>query len=303
MSGPDFALALSFVGMAVCLAILIDPSLMKMGGRLSPPIARLFAADQIRVELAQAGLGDVSVAAWTVTRIGVAAISGLLTYLVFGVLVLAVVALLAVYHLIGLALEARRRRVQLKRERALLEAIRYGAALMARGGNATDMVKSLARSGPSQVRPIFGQLIQGQGELQTDFSLPASVQAMQLRLAEPLFDDLALALLLHWKRGAKLVPALEALVSDWEETLRLQRDAKAMRSGVEASVLLLTFLPLVFLLLLQLLAPALLQPFREPPGQILLGLAIAWMVLGYRVLQRMSEPPREERLRLRGDAI
>lgn len=285
------------------MVILIDPSVVQMGSRLGDSISRLFAADRVRVELTQAGLGDVSVTAWTVTRIGVAVLSGLLTYVVFGVLVLAVVALLVAYHLIGLALEARRRRVQLDRERALLEAIRYGAALMARGGNASDMLKALAHSGPSQVRPIFGQLIQGQGELQSDFSLPASVRAMQTHLAEPLFDDLALALLLHWKRGAKLVPALEALVGDWEETLRLQRDAKAMRSGVEASVLLLTFLPLVFLLLLQLLAPALLQPFREPSGQILLGVAIAWMVLGYRVLQRMSEPPREERLRLRGDAI
>ena len=99
------------------------------------------------------------------------------------------------------------------------------------------------------------------------------------------------------------MPALEAIVGDWEESLRLQRDAKAMRAGVEASVLLLTFLPLVFLFLLQLLAPALLQPFRETPGQILLALAIAWMVVGYRVLQRMSEPPREDRLRLRGEAL
>ena len=303
MSGPDFALVLSLLGAAVCLVILIDPSVVQIGSALGASVSRLFVADQVRVELAQAGLGDFSVAAWTATRLAVAVLSGLLTYVVFGVLVLAVVALLVAYHLIGLALEARRRRVQLDRERALLEAIRYGAALMARGGNASDMLKALAHSGPSQVRPIFGQLIQGQGELQSDFSLPASVEAMQTRLAEPLFDDLALALLLHWKRGAKLVPALEALVGDWEETLRLQRDAKAMRSGVEASVLLLTFLPLVFLLLLQLLAPALLQPFREPSGQILLGVAIAWMVLGYRVLQRMSEPPREERLRLRGDAI
>ena len=31
-------------------------------------------------------------------------------------------------------------------------------------------------------------------------------------------------------------PALEAVVNDWSETLRLQREAKALRSGVEASV-------------------------------------------------------------------
>ena len=303
MSSSGLALALSILGAAICLAILIDPSLVLVDNRLRGAASRLFAADRVQEELAQAGLEGVSVTAWTLIRIGSAALAGVLAYAAFGVFVLAAVAFLAVYHLIGLALEARRRRAQLERERALLEAIRYGAAVMARGGNATDMLKALARSGPYQARAIFGQLLEGQGELQADFSLPATVQAMQIRLAEPLFDDLALALVLHWKRGAKLVPALEAIVGDWEETLRLHRDAKAMRAGVEASVLLLTFLPLVFLLLLQLLAPALLQPFREAPGQILLAIAIAWMVVGYRVLQRMSEPPREERLRLRGDAL
>lgn len=303
MSGPGLALALSLVGAAVCLAILIDPSVLQIGKRLRDVITELFAADRVREELAQAGLEDVPVMFWILSRIGIALASGLLTYVVFGVLVLAVVAFLAIYHLIGLALEARRRRAQLERERALLEAIRYGAAVMARGGNASDMLKALAHSGPAQARPIFGAIVESHGEQQVEFSLPAIVQTMQVRLAEPLFDDLALALVLHWKRGAKLVPALEAIAGDWEETLRLQRDAKAMRAGVEASVLLLTFLPLVFLLVLQLLAPALLQPFREPSGQILLGLAIAWMVLGYRVLQRMSEPPREERLRLRGEAL
>ena len=95
------------------------------------------------------------------------------------------------------------------------------------------------------------------------------------------------------------MPALEALVADWSETLRLQAEAKAMRSGVEASVILLALLPFIFLVTLQLLAPALLAPFRSAAGEVVFGLAVAWMALGYGVLQRMSEPPRESRLRLR----
>src|SRR2546430_15444306 len=100
-------------------------------------------------------------------------------------------------------------------------------------------------------------------------------------------------------QGGKLVPALEAVVSDWSETLRLQREAKALRSGVEASVALLALLPFVFLITVQLLAPTLLAPFRSPAGEVVFGLAIAWMALGYGILQRMSRPPRESRLRLR----
>jgi len=98
--------------------------------------------------------------------------------------------------------------------------------------------------------------------------------------------------------GGRLVPALDALVSEWDESLRLQREAKAMRAGIEASVLLLSLLPFVFLLILQALAPSLLEPFKSVTGEILLGLAVAWMVVGYRVLQSMSASPREERLTL-----
>jgi len=52
-------------------------------------------------------------------------------------------------------------------------------------------------------------------------------------------DDIALALALHERRGSRLVPALETLATDWDQTLGLQREAKGLRAGVEASVLIL----------------------------------------------------------------
>jgi len=81
--------------------------------------------------------------------------------------------------------------------------------------------------------------------------------------------------------------------------LALQREAKALRAGVEASVLILTILPFVFLVTLESLAPALLEPFRSPLGELLFGGAVAWMVVGYRVLHQMAAPPAEERVSLR----
>ena len=42
----------------------------------------------------------------------------------------------------------------------------------------------------------------------------------------------------------------------------------------------------------------------DPQGrEIVLALAIGWMVLGYRVLQRLSEAPREERVALNEAAL
>ena len=266
-------------------------------GPVATRLKQAFRFERAQEDLAQAGLSWLSVGSWLGLRSGISILIALVAFAVFRVLVLSLLGGLVSYHLIGLALEARRRRVLLERQRALLEAVRYGAAVMSRGGNATEMLKALATTGPYLARGIFSELLNPAQEVEQ--SSVAAVQSLRERLADPLFDDLALALELHWRRGAKLVPAMEALAQDWDQALRLERDAKAMRVGVEASVLLLTLLPIGFLLLLQWMAPAMLAPFRSPGGQILLGLAVAWMVLGYRVLQRMSEPPRQERLRLK----
>jgi tight adherence protein B len=295
------AAAVGLAGAVICALWLVEPDWGGLRARLAQRAARVLAVERVREDLAQAGMSWLPAEAWIGLRVAASLVMALIAYLAFGVLVLGLVGCLATYHLLGLGLERRRRRRQLERQQALLEAIQYGAAVMARGGNASDMLKALAQSGPRLARPIFAGLADGPGE--TRFVLPARVAALRDRLAEPLFDDLALALILHWRRGAKLVPALEAIVQEWQESVHLQRDAKVMRAGVEASVLILTILPIVFLVALQLLAPQLLQSFRSAAGQALLGLAVLWMVLGYRVMQRMSEAPREERLRLKGTEL
>ena len=281
----------------ICLGIWLGPDWGSLKQAMAARLRRALGLERAREDLAQAGLSWLSEGGWIGIRGGISILIALLAFAVFRVLVLSLLGGLISYHLIGLALEARRRRVLLERQRALLEAIGYGAAVMSRGGNATEMLKALARTGPYLARGIFSELLDPAKELEQ--SSVTAVRGLRERLADPLFDDLALALELHWRRGAKLVPALEALTQDWDQALRLEREAKAMRAGVEASVVLLTLLPIGFLLLLQGMAPAMLAPFRSPGGQVLLGLAVAWMVLGHRVLQRMSEPPRQERLRLK----
>jgi Flp pilus assembly protein TadB len=293
------AAAVGLAGAVICVLLLVEPDWGGLRARLTQRAARVLAVERAREDLAQAGMPWLPAEAWIAVRVGGSVIAGLVSYLAFGVAVLGLVGCLATYHLLGLAMEHRRRSRQLERQQALLEAIRYGASVMARGGNATEMLIALARNGPRLARSIFSEVADLSDD-ETRFALPDRVATLRDRLAEPLFDDLALALILHWRRGAKLVPALEAIAQEWQESVQLQRDARVMRAGVEASVMVLTILPLVFLVTLQLLSPALLQPFRAPIGQVVLGLAVLWMVLGYRVMQQMTQAPREERLRLRG---
>lgn len=292
----------ALAGAAVCWIVLVAPELPPAWRWLRRSVRRALRMDQVAVDLAQADLRWFTPASWIAVRWSLAVIACLIAYLVFGLVVLGLVAALATYHLVGLALEARRRQAEARRQRALLDAMRFGVSVMSRAGGALQMLQVLSQSGPIDAQPIFPELLDDAGSDKAHLLLEA-VQRMRAKLADPLFDDISIVLVLHWKQGGKLVPALEALVTDWNETLRLQRDAKALRAGVEASVLLLTVLPFVFLLLMRFMAPALLVPLGKPLGETVFALAVAWMVLGYRVLHRMSEAPREERITLNEAAL
>ncbi len=292
--GPRLVALAALAGAAGLWLLLAVPELPALKQALAIRLQRLLRVEQIRTDLAQAELPWLSPRAWICLRFALAALAAVAAFAAFGLVVVAGVAALAAYHLAGVALEARRRQVEERRQRALLDAIRFGISVMSRSGSATQMLKGLASTGPFESRPIFEELVAeaSSGEM----TLAEAVEAVRARIADPLFDDLALALALHWSRGGKLVPALESLVGDWEETLRLQRDAKALRAGVEASVLLLTLLPFAFLWMIHALAPSLLAPLAKPAGEIFFALAVGWMVIGYRVLQAMSRPPREDRI-------
>jgi len=293
---------LVIVGLTIAfgaLAAMAADDLTATARRLHHRIGQLIRPESVRVALAQAGLESIPVQAWISARIALALAAAAIAWEWFSLPVLALIAFLVVYHLIGTGLEFRRRGFEARRQEALLEAVRHGIAVMSRSGNATSMLEALADGGPYEVRPLFKEIALAGGGGPVGEAFVRELERIRERIADPLFDDVVLALTLHWRQGGKLVPALEAVVSDWSETLRLQREAKALRSGVEASVLLLALLPFVFLMTLQLLAPSLLAPFRTPTGEVVFGLAIGWMALGYGILQQMSLPPRESRLRLR----
>ncbi len=299
---PSLRTALVVVGLGIAfigVAALAADDLALVARRVRRRFDLLLRPESVRVSLAQAGLTSIPVPAWISARIGLAIAAGAIAWAWFRLPVLGLIAFLVVYHLVGTGLEFRRRGSEARRQEALLDAARHGIAVMSRSGNATSMLEALAEGGPFEVRPLFQEIVLAAGSGPAGETFVRELETIRERVADPLFDDGVLALTLHWRQGGKLVPALEAVVSDWSETLRLQREAKALRSGVEASVVLLALLPFVFLVTLQLLAPALLAPFRSPVGEVVFGLSIGWMALGYGILQRMSLPPRESRLRLR----
>ncbi len=298
-------LVVGLAGAAACLVLLALPEgaeAARLRSTLGKRVARALNLEAARIALVQTDLDWIPVRAWIGGRLVAGLVAALVAFWLFHVWVLAGLALVASYQLTGWALELRRRRVQLDRHRALLDAVRYGAAVMSQAGNVLQMLRALAEHGPWQARRPFERITELVQQSRGGVSLGDAIDQQRRQMSDPMFDDIALALALHERRGSRLVPALEMLATDWDQTLALHREAKALRAGVEASVLILTLLPFVFLISLQLLAPTLLLPFRSPLGEVLFGTAVVWMALGYRTLQRMSAPPDEERVSFAVDA-
>jgi Flp pilus assembly protein TadB len=254
--------------------------------------------DRSAEALAQAELDRLPALAWVGGRLALSVVAGIAAWLFFNVALFAPVGALVVYHALGMALERRRRRLETERQQALLDALRYGIAVMSRAGNAMQMVRALAETGPSKARAIFASVVmhvdRGDGAL----TLTSALELERRRVADPLLDDLALAVTINARHGGRLVPALERVLADWEKRWELRRKAKGLRAGQELSVRVVAFLPYALLAILQIIDPRFLDPLHTASGQLVLAMLIASMTFGYRVLQRKTAPPREERLQM-----
>jgi len=92
-----------------CLAAMAADDLSAASRRVRRRVGRLVRPESVRVALAQAGLTSLPVPAWILSRIGLAVAAAVIAWAWFGLPVLGLIAFLVVYHMIGTALEFRRR--------------------------------------------------------------------------------------------------------------------------------------------------------------------------------------------------
>src|SRR2546430_2625012 len=150
----ELAAGLVLAGAAVCWCFVAAPELPALRDWLLGTASRLLRVEWVRVDLAQAELHWLSPWRWIGLRLLLAILAGVAGYLLFDLTVIGLEAV-AAYHLLGLGLEARRRQVEARRQRALLDAIRFGISVMSRSGGAFQMLQALSENGPVEAQPIF----------------------------------------------------------------------------------------------------------------------------------------------------
>lgn len=204
----------------------------------------------------------------------------------------------AAAFLVGLALPAWYFRQRAERRRAAVQAALADAVDVLRAAVRTGMsveegLVSLARNGPEVLRPALR-------DLSRDLRLSGFEEAIrraQERLADPVFDTVAAALVTsHRVGGRNLSTVLDGLGRSVRQAVQVQREVRAQQAKNVLSARIVAALPLALIFAVRGINPGYLDVFSSATGQALLALSLLSVAVGYAAMLWATRLPGDERV-------
>lgn len=193
---------------------------------------------------------------------------------------------------VGSLLRLRADRLRMVRQDALLEAVRVLRQLLETGAiGVPGALTVLAERGPEPLRGEFAILARAAGER-------GAWASARSRLAEPVFDLLAAAILVQRPGGGALAPLFTQLEDSVTALYEVQREAVALGSQARSAAALILGLPVAFLLIMCMLRSPYLDVYRQPGGEVFLVAMLAVMGVTHELIRRMLRLPEEPRLEM-----
>ena len=234
------------------------------------------------------GADGIGVRELTLASIACAAIAALLAQMFFGwpVVTLASFAVGLMLPVWYFRQRAERRRAEVEEAvgeavEALRDAVRIGLGI-------EEAIRALGRTGPLVLRPVFQ-------EMDRDFRLSGFEEGLQrarVRVAEPLFDTLAVALLTAYRIGGRnLAAVLDGLSRSVRGSVQARREVRANQAENVLSARVIAALPLVLILSIRATNPDYLDVFPTPGGQAMLALCLLSVAVGYAAMLRATALP------------
>ena len=195
--------------------------------------------------------------------------------------------------LVRLVVGRRAHAARIRRQDAVLESVRMLRQLLETGAAGVQQaIGVLAERGPEPLRQEF-RLIAA-----TSLGRRQAWNTARDRVAEPLFDMLAAAVLVQRPGGGELAPLfadLEATVAGAQE---VEREADALQVQARSAAAIIVSLPVAFLLVLAALRSPYLDAFHQPAGEAFLLLMLAVMGASYVWMRRLLRLDGLQRVRL-----
>jgi tight adherence protein B len=287
-----FVLALLFgAGVGLLFEGLTNPARPAPGA--TPDGLRGTWGRRVREFLTRAGLHDVTPRDFVRFSLGAGLVAALGAQIVLGWGV--VTALAGGLGLIGpfayYVHRHDRRRAAL--QDALADAIAQLRDAIRTGLSVPEALLGLAQNGPQPLRGEFARLVR---ESRFD-GLEAALDTMRERLADPLFDVVAVSLAINDRLGGRNVSqVLDRLAHATRTQLQVQRELRAYQARNVVSARIVAALPLLLLFAIRRINPAYVAVFDSPWGQILLAGCVASVAVGYVGMLWMTRLPVDQRV-------
>jgi tight adherence protein B len=179
---------------------------------------------------------------------------------------------------------------------ALAEAIAQLRDGIRSGLSVQEALVGLARNGPEPLRGEFGTLVR-EARL---IGFEPSLNAMRERLADPVFDVVAAALVLNDRVGGRNVTqVLDRLAQATRAQQRIQEELRAHQSRNVLSARIVAAVPLLVLIGIRAISPEYLDLFNSWWGQLMLVGCLASVAVGYVAMRWFARLPGEERVLVR----
>ena len=179
------------------------------------------------------------------------------------------------------------------RQDAVLEAVRMLRQLLETGATSVNQaIAMLAERGPLALRPEFRVIAS-----RTVGRRQAWKDARE-RIAEPLFDMLAAAVLIQRPGGGELAPLFADLESAVSAAQEVEREARALQAQARSASTIIVALPATFLVVLSALHSPYLDAFHTSTGQLFLVAMFCVMAFGYWWMRRLLRLDGLTRVRL-----
>lgn len=213
-----------------------------------------------------------------------------------GLPALAIAAAAGSVALLRFAAGSRVQTLRRQRQDAILESVRMLRQLLETGaGTVQQAIAVLAERGPVPLRRDF-RLIAA-----TSVGRRQAWAAARDRMAEPLFDMLAAAVLIQGPGGGELAPLFAQLEATVTSAQEVEREAEALQVQARSAAAIIVSLPVAFLLILSTFRSPYLDAFRAPAGEAFLLAMLGVMGLSYAWMRRLLRLDGLQRVRL-GDA-
>jgi Flp pilus assembly protein TadB len=229
-------------------------------------------------------------------QIAAATAGGISAVSLTGLPVLAAPGAIAAASAVRGVVAAKARSRQVVRQDAVLEAVRMLRQLLETGAASINQaIEILGDRGPAPLRSDFRHIAAN-----TAGRREAWAQARE-RIAEPLFDLLAAAVLVHGPGGGELAPLFADLEASVSVAQEVEREALALQVQARSASSIIVALPIAFLAVLSTLHSPYLDAFHKPEGEAFLLAMLGIMGCSYIWMRRLLRLPGLERVRL-GDA-